>query len=96
MIQGDLLKVLRQVAESELDWQSEALCAQTDPEAFFPDLHAQARQAIRVCQKCPVIKQCHNYAVVTQQEHGVWGGKDFTIRRNVKGVKYRRESVKLI
>ena len=37
-------------AESEeLDWQERALCAQTDPEAFFPEKGGSTREAKRVC-----------------------------------------------
>ena len=40
--------------EGELAWQAEALCAQTDPEAFFPEKGGSTRDAKRVCGVCPV------------------------------------------
>ena len=33
----------------ELSWQEKALCAQTDPEAFFPEKGGSTREAKRVC-----------------------------------------------
>ena len=33
----------------ELSWQERALCAQTDPEAFFPEKGGSTREAKRVC-----------------------------------------------
>ena len=36
----------------EVDWREYALCAQTDPEAFFPDRGDSGEQAKRVCADC--------------------------------------------
>ena len=33
------------------------------------------RQALAVCDRCPVQVQCLAYAVATRQQHGVWGGR---------------------
>ena len=38
----------------ELGWQERALCAQTDPEAFFPEKGGSTREAKRVCLTCDV------------------------------------------
>ena len=35
-------------------WQERALCAQTDPEAFFPEKGGSTREAKKICQRCPV------------------------------------------
>ena len=37
-----------------LSWQERALCAQTDPEAFFPEKGGSTREAKKVClsSKC--------------------------------------------
>lgn len=43
------------------DWTLEALCAQTDPEVFFPeqsDTNHDYTIAKAVCQRCPVIDVC--------------------------------------
>ena len=37
-----------------LPWQEAALCAQTDPEAFFPEKGGSTREAKRVCVTCDV------------------------------------------
>ena len=47
------LEVLDGGAE-ELMWQERALCAQTDPEAFFPEKGGSTREAKRVCLSCDV------------------------------------------
>jgi WhiB family transcriptional regulator, redox-sensing transcriptional regulator len=33
------------------------------------------REALAVCDRCPVQVECLAYAVTTRQQHGVWGGK---------------------
>ena len=40
--------------EGPLAWQERALCAQTDPEAFFPEKGGSTREAKRVCATCEV------------------------------------------
>ena len=37
-----------------LSWQERALCAQTDPEAFFPEKGGSTREAKKVCVGCDV------------------------------------------
>ncbi len=67
------------------DWMSDALCAQTDPEAFFPERgHATARAAKRICAACPVITACRQYAVANNLQHGVWGGTTERERRRLR------------
>ena len=39
------------VDEGPLAWQERALCAQTDPEAFFPEKGGSTREAKRVCAR---------------------------------------------
>ena len=38
--------------DAELSWQERALCAQTDPEAFFPEKGGSTREAKKVCVSC--------------------------------------------
>ncbi len=37
-----------------LSWQEQSLCAQTDPEAFFPEKGGSTREAKRICVGCEV------------------------------------------
>ena len=43
-------------------WQERALCAQTDPEAFFPEKGGSTREAKRICTTCEVRSECLEYA----------------------------------
>lgn len=56
-------------------WRDQAVCAQTDPEAFFPEKGASNDAAMSVCRLCPVRIDCLSYAIGTDAaEHGIWGG----------------------
>lgn len=58
------------------DWQSRALCAQVDPELWFPEKGqtAQALAAKRICRRCPVRVPCLADALAGQEQDGIWGG----------------------
>ncbi|MGW4834717.1 WhiB family transcriptional regulator [Streptomyces globisporus] len=59
---------------TDLSWRESALCAQTDPEAHFPEAGNSNRAAKRTCLACDVRPECLAYALDTGQRHGVWGG----------------------
>ena len=46
----------------ELSWQERGLCAQTDPEAFFPEKGGSTREAKRGCLSCDVRSEGLEYA----------------------------------
>lgn len=56
------------------DWILRGLCAQTDPDAFFPAKGGSTLSARRVCSRCEVQAECKDYAIKTGQKYGVWGG----------------------
>lgn len=61
------------------DWRPRALCRDSDTNVFFPvgvtgeaiDLIDAAKA---VCAACPVRAECLEFALVTNQQYGVWGG----------------------
>jgi WhiB family redox-sensing transcriptional regulator len=71
-------------AVNELQWQERALCAQTDPEAFFPEKGGSTREAKRVCLSCEVRVECLDYALGNDERFGIWGGLSERERRRVK------------
>ncbi len=70
--------------EGALGWQSRALCAQTDPEAFFPEKGGSTREAKKVCQSCDVRSECLDYALANDERFGIWGGLSERERRRLK------------
>ncbi len=65
-------------------WMADGLCAQTDPEAFFPERGGSVKAAQAVCQECPVRVTCLNYAIENGERYGVWGG---VAERNRRGMR---------
>ena len=65
-------------------WWFAALCAQTDPELFFPEKGGSTRAAKRVCAGCPVRAQCLEHALAHDERYGVWGGTSERERRRLK------------
>lgn len=55
-------------------WADQALCAETDPELFFPENGGSNRVAKETCTKCFVQAECLDYALTTNERFGVWGG----------------------
>ena len=67
-----------------LGWQTDALCAQTDPEAFFPEKGGSTRDAKRICTSCEVKTQCLEYALQNDERFGIWGGLSERERRKLR------------
>ena len=65
-------------------WQERALCAQTDPEAFFPEKGGSTREAKRICLGCEVKDECLDYALAHDERFGIWGGLSERERRRLK------------
>jgi len=65
-------------------WQEKALCAQTDPEAFFPEKGGSTREAKRVCLSCDVRSECLEYALENDERFGIWGGLSERERRRMR------------
>ena len=75
---------LLEPGEGELLWQERALCAQTDPEAFFPEKGGSTREAKKVCLTCDVRAECLDYALANDERFGIWGGLSERERRKLK------------
>ncbi len=65
-------------------WQERGLCAQTDPEAFFPEKGGSTREAKKVCLTCDVRQDCLEYALENDERFGIWGGLSERERRKLK------------
>ena len=70
--------------DNPLSWQTDALCAQTDPEAFFPEKGGSTRDAKRICSSCEVRSQCLEYALANDERFGIWGGLSERERRKLR------------
>ena len=78
-----------------MDWRQRAACLDEDPELFFPigttgPALEQVEQAKQVCERCAVTEQCLEWALVTNQDAGVWGGLSEEERRSLRRSRQRR------
>lgn len=65
------------------NWQDLALCAETDPEAFFPEKGGSVREALKVCAHCDVTAECLADALDRGERYGVRGGTSEHQRRKM-------------
>lgn len=64
----------RLVSDAGLEWQDRGVCAQTDPEAFYPSEGARGEPGKGVCRGCPVRVECLASAFFNGEQWGIWGG----------------------
>lgn len=68
------IETIATITSPDLDWQQEALCAQTGADFFFPEPGSSVREAKRICGMCPIRSACLDYALDNDERFGVWGG----------------------
>jgi WhiB family transcriptional regulator, redox-sensing transcriptional regulator len=71
------------------DWREHAACRDTNPDLFFPvgttgPAIEQIEAAKAVCQQCDAQSACLEFALVTNQDSGVWGGTSEEERRKIR------------
>ena len=81
---SELARLMGAGDDTLLAWQDQALCAQTDPEAFFPEKGGSTREAKRICVGCEVKQECLEYALMQDERFGIWGGLSERERRRLK------------
>ncbi len=69
---------------ADQSWRQDALCAETDPEAFFPEKGGSTREAKRVCVGCDVRAECLEFALANDERFGIWGGLSERERRRLR------------
>lgn len=72
------------LAELRLPFRAVGLCAQTDPELFFPEKGGSTREAKRICGRCGVKAECLEYALAHDERFGIWGGLSERERRRLR------------
>jgi WhiB family redox-sensing transcriptional regulator len=81
-------------AKATNSWWDLAACRSADPELFFPvtasgPARADIARAKAVCAMCDVRRRCLDYAIESQQIHGVWGGTTEDERRDLAAQRQR-------
>jgi WhiB family redox-sensing transcriptional regulator len=73
-----------------LSWRQKGACRGLDPAIFYPVSEDDAAEAKTVCATCPVREPCLEYALMTREHDGVWGGATERERRRM--IRQRRKS----
>ena len=76
------------------DWMLEGGFVYSDTELFFPvgssiKAMKQANEAKAICMECPVVTECLEYAIRTNQDSGIWGGTTEDERKSIRR-QYRK------
>lgn len=66
------------------DWRQDSACRDVDTAVFFPETDDEAGPALAHCAACPVRDACLEFALLTRQDDGVWGGMTETERRRLR------------
>lgn len=78
---------------SSLFIREEALCAQSDPELWFEERTSLAREAMSICNQCPVMEECRQFAIDNEIDYGIWGGMTTAQRRRELRIAKRKKRV---
>jgi WhiB family redox-sensing transcriptional regulator len=74
--------------DSPTAWMADGNCRNYPPAVFFPSDGVGVDRARKICNGCPVLGTCLEYALTERIEHGVWGGCSERERRRI--LKRRR------
>ncbi len=75
--------VMKNGSHPDDEWRELGACWDSYDPLFFPDTYG-GKAAIEVCNGCVVATPCLDYALVTNQRHGVWGGRTRSQRVRMK------------
>lgn len=67
-------------------WRKRARCLEMDPQVFFPSDSDGVLMAKKICERCPVKRQCLEYAFENGL-YGVWGGTSERERRRATSIR---------
>lgn len=77
-------QLLELLGADELAWQDLANCRGADPDLFFPERGASTRTAKAICRECTVRAECLEFAIVSSEKFGIWGGLSERERRKIR------------
>jgi WhiB family redox-sensing transcriptional regulator len=72
------------ITDPDTAWADFGRCAGVDPDVFFPRPGDDTSRAKSLCQQCPVRSACLEWALDTNQKHGIWGGMTEGQRRRLR------------
>lgn len=88
---GPLLSLFDEITSQGTSWQDRALCAEVDPDLFFPARGGDHVTPARVCFRCEVRQECLDYAMEVESRpwvsgrYGTYGGLSAAERARLAG-----------
>lgn len=84
-----LARLVGAIGVSGVEWMKRGACRGSDPNIFFPVDEKGETEAKNICDDCTVRIDCLEYALVTGELHGVWGGATERERRRLRRQRRR-------
>lgn len=82
---GPLLALTDAMQLRDPVWQDLALCAEMDPEIFFPEETVNPYAAKKACGVCEVRDECLEYTLSLDEDpEGIWAGLNQRSRRAIR------------
>ena len=80
---------IRAAMWNDMSWRDHAACQDIDTNMFFPvgltgAAIDQTQRAKTICRSCPAQPACLEFALRTNQDHGVWGAHTEEERRALR------------
>jgi WhiB family redox-sensing transcriptional regulator len=78
----------RAAREGRPAWMTRGVCRGEPIETFFAERGGDAyKRAQRLCDRCPVRRECADYAIADPLIFGWWGGMSERERRKVRAIR---------
>lgn len=72
----------------DVPWDK-AGCKNTDVESFYPPNGIPVKAVVRICQECPIVSECGEYAI-EHERYGYWAGMAEQTRDHLRRNMLRR------
>ena len=83
---------------SNEDWHEDAECGKPENKDhikdFFANKPSQQYKALKICEACPVRKECLRWALDTKQVWGIWGGNNYKQIRRTLSVNWEGQEMR--
>ncbi len=91
------------LSDYEVEWRDRAACLPLPAIKFFgnDEMESPAERRIReeeakvVCRTCTVRMECLDYALVTNEQYGIWGGLNESELKAEKRARNARRALRL-
>jgi len=71
-------------------FDGDAACAETDPDAFYPEKGGSTGATKQICAGCEIRLQCLQWSMDNNEQHGTWAGVSETQRKRLLRERGRR------